>query len=199
MVWQSIVGQLAKENSKFVYSLLRTGGRAKEFELAIAWLKDAGLIHKVTRVNKSGLPITAYADWNDFKIYLNDVGLLGAMAQLSAKTLIDGNQIFEEFKGILTEQFVCQSIVNQMNTCYYWSPSEGKSEVDFLIQKENRVVPIEVKSAENVKSRSLRVYFDKYHPEECIRTSLSGYIQQDWMKNIPLYLFQQWLNDKSGL
>ena len=198
MVWQSIVGQLAKENSKFVYSLLRTGARAKEFELAIAWLKDAGLIHKVTRVNKAGLPITAFTDWNDFKIYLNDVGLLGAMAQLSAKTLIEGNQIFEEFKGILTEQFVCQSIVTQMNSCYYWSPTEGKSEVDFLIQKENRVVPIEVKSAENVRSRSLRVYYDKYHPEECVRTSLSGYIQQDWMKNIPLYLFQQWLNNKSS-
>jgi predicted AAA+ superfamily ATPase len=193
MIWQSIVSQLAKENSKFIYSLIRKGSRAKEFELAIEWLSNAGLIHKVNRINKSGMPITAYADWNDFKLYLHDVGLLGALANLPPNVILEGNHVFEEFKGVLSEQFICQQIVSQSFQPFYWSPDEGRSEVDFIIQKSDQIIPIEVKSSENLKSRSLRVYYDKYLPKECIRTSLSPYILQDWMKNIPMYSFQQWV------
>jgi predicted AAA+ superfamily ATPase len=193
MIWQSIVSQLAKENSKFIYSLIRKGSRAKEFELAIEWLSNAGLIHKVNRINKSGMPITAYAAWNDFKLYLHDVGLLGALANLPPNVILEGNHVFEEFKGVLSEQFICQHIVSQSLQPFYWSPDEGRSEVDFIIQKSDQIIPIEVKSSENLKSRSLRVYYDKYLPKECIRTSLSPYILQDWMKNIPMYSFQQWV------
>ena len=193
MIWQSIVGQLAKENSKFIYNVLRSGARAKDFELAIEWLKDAGLIHKVNRINKPGFPIDAYADWSDFKIYLSDIGLLCARGGLTPNILLKDNNLFVEFKGTITEQFVLQQLVCQSLQAFYWSPALGKSEVDFVIQKDNLIIPIEVKSAENVKSRSLRVYYDKYHPKVCIRTSLAGYQQQEWMQNIPLYGFQQWL------
>ena len=194
IVWQSIVGQLAKENSKFIYSVLRPGSRAKDFELAIEWLKDAGLIHKVTRVSKPGLPITAYADWSDFKIYLNDVGLMCAMAGITPEILLEGNSLFTEFKGVVTEQFVLQELICHAIQAYYWAPENKTSEVDFLIQKANTIVPIEVKSAENVKSRSLKLYVDQYAPERCIRTSLLPYQHQVWMENIPLYAFHQFVN-----
>ena len=199
MVWQSIVPQLAKENSKFLYSMLRTCGRAKEFEMAIEWLKDAGVIHKVVRLNKPGIPITSYADFSDFKIYLSDVGLLGAMANLPVDVVLEGHRLFEEFKGVMSEQFVCQLLLSSGCPTHYWSPEAGKSEVDFVIQKELKIVPIEVKSGENLRARSLRVYFDKYQPSECVRASLAGYQQQDWVKNIPLYLIERWLNPKSLL
>lgn len=196
MVWQSIVGQLAKENSKFIYSILRQGSRAKEFELAIEWLKDAGLIHKVVRVKKPGLPINAYADWSDFKIYLNDVGLMCALGDLSAEIILSGHDLFKEFKGTVSEQFVLQQLISQGYHPYYWAPENSQTEIDFLIQKENQVVPIEVKSAENIKSKSLKSYHDKYQPKVCIRTSLAGFKTQEWMQNIPLYFFHQWLRVK---
>lgn len=195
LVWQSLPGQLAKENSKFIYNVLKNGARAKDFEMAIEWLKDAGLIHKVTRITKPGIPINVYADWSDFKIYLNDTGLLCAMANLTPEILLKENNLFVEFKGTLSEQFVLQQLVSQSYEAFYWSPENVQSEVDFVIQKDNMVIPIEVKSAENVRSRSLRVYYDKYKPEACIRTSLAGYQTHEWMKNIPLYGFQQWLRE----
>ncbi len=193
MVWQSIPGQLAKENSKFIYSILRNGARAKDFEMAIDWLRDAGLIQKVVRVSKPGIPISAYADWSDFKIYLNDVGLLSAMTGISQRVLLQGNELFEEIKGVLAEQFVCQQIRSKSIDCHYWSPEGGTSEVDFVVQREDRIVPVEVKSGSNLRSRSLRVYFDKYQPAECIRTSPTDFVDQSWMKNIPLYSFLRWL------
>lgn len=193
MIWQSIIGQLAKENSKFIYTVLRTGARAKDFELAIEWLKDAGLLHKATRITKPSLPINSYAIWSDFKIYLNDVGLLCAMGGLSVEILLKENDLFVEFKGIISEQFILQQLASQSYQPFYWNPENAKSEVDFVIQKNNTIIPIEVKAAINLKARSLRVYFDKYHPLVCVRTSLSGYQQQDWLQNIPLYGFQQWL------
>ena len=196
MVWQSIVGQLAKENSKFIYSIIRTGARAKEFEMAIEWLKDSGLIKKVTRITKPGLPLGTYALWQDFKIYLNDTGLLCAMADLSPEILLKGNSLFSEFKGILTEQYVIQTLTLNNIPGYYWNPENTKAEVDFVIQQKDNVIPVEVKSAENVKSRSLRVYYDKYEPKKCIRTSLAGYKKQEWMTNIPLYALDQWLSGK---
>jgi hypothetical protein len=198
MIWQSIVGQLAKEHSKFMYSLLRTGARAKDFELAIEWLKDAGFIHKVTRVRKPGLPISAYADWSDFKIYLNDVGLMTAMAGIIPNTILNGNALFIEFKGILAEQFVLQQLVSRSMQPFYWAPDNATSELDFLIQKDHHIVPVEVKSAENVKSRSLKVYYDRYQPPWCIRTSLAGYQTQSWMKNIPLYGFLTWISSPTS-
>ncbi len=196
MIWQSIVGQLAKENSKFIYSILRKGSRAKEFELSIEWLKDAGLIHKVIRVSKPGLPVSAYADWSDFKIYLNDVGLMCALGNLNAEIILSGHDLFKEFKGTVSEQFVLQQLISQGFHPYYWAPENADAEIDFLIQKENQVVPIEVKSAENIRSRSLRSYYDKYQSKTCIRTSLAGFKKQDWMENIPLYFFHQWLRKK---
>ena len=198
LVWQSIVGQLAKENSKFIYSIMRSGARAKEFEMAIEWLKDAGLIRKVTRITKPGLPLSTYASWQDFKIYLNDTGLLCAMASLSPELVLKGNSLFNEFKGILTEQYILQTLILFGYPGFYWNPENAQAEVDFVIAKNNTVIPIEVKSAENVRSRSLRVFYEKYKPKICIRTSLSGYKDQEWMTNIPLYSFSQWLAGKQS-
>lgn len=197
LVWQSIVGQLAKENSKFIYSIMRKGARAKEFELAIEWLKDAGLIHKVIRVKKPGLPVNAYADWSDFKIYLNDVGLMCALGDLNAEIILSGHDLFKEFKGTVSEQFVLQQMISQGYHPYYWAPENAEAEIEFLIQKQNQVIPIEVKSAENIRSRSLKSYYDKYQPAICIRTSLAGFKKQEWMQNIPLYFFHQWLSVSS--
>lgn len=193
MVWQSLLAQLAKENSKFIYSILRPGARAKDFELAIEWLKDAGLIHKVTRLNKVGFPLAAYADWADFKIYLNDIGLTCAIANLSPEIILRGNELFSEFKGIISEQFVLQQLLSANVKAFYWNPENTRSEVDFIVQINNLIVPIEVKAAENVKAKSLSVYYEKYKPEICIRTSLSGYKNQDWLQNIPLYGFLNWV------
>ncbi len=194
LVWQSILAQLTKENAKFTYNLLRAGGRAKDFEMAIEWLKDAGMVHKIHRINKAGMPIQSYAQWNDFKMYLCDIGLLCAMGDLSPVVLLQDNQLFVEFKGILTEQFILQQLIAASNTPFYWRPENGTAEVDFVIQKENQIIPIEVKSSTNVKSRSLRVYFDTYQPRHCLRTSLAGGKHQDWMQNVPLYSFPAWLS-----
>ncbi|MDZ4667546.1 MAG: DUF4143 domain-containing protein [bacterium] len=193
LVWQSIVSQLAKENTKFVYNVLKPGARAKEFELAIDWLKDAGLIHKVNRINKPGIPLSAYVDLADFKLYLFDIGLLAAMGNIDPTILLKGNDFFEEFKGAITEQFVLQQIIYKGYQPYYWSTQESMAEVDFVIQKNQDIIPIEVKASENLKSRSLRIYFDKFNPTTCIRTSLSNYKKQDWMQNIPLYALHSWL------
>lgn len=154
LVWQSIVGQLAKENSKFIYNVLRTGARAKDFELAIEWLKDAGLIHKVTRLSKSSLPLASYAEWSDFKIYLNDVGLLCAMGNLAPEVVVKNDVLFNEFKGTITEQFVLQQLISESVFPFYWSPDHAKAEVDFVIQIKNQIIPIEAKAAENLKAKS---------------------------------------------
>ena len=199
MVWQSLLSQLAKENSKFIYSALRPGARAKDFELAIEWLKDAGLIHKVNRLNKVGFPLAAYADWADFKIYLNDIGLISAIAELSPEIILRGNELFSEFKGIISEQFILQQLLSANVKPYYWNPENTRSEVDFIVQLDNLIVPIEVKASENVKAKSLSVYYEKYKPEICIRTSLGGYKSQEWLQNVPLYGFLNWLNGRLKL
>ena len=193
MVWQSIVGQLAKENSKFIYSVIRKGSRAKEFELALEWLKDAGLIHKVTRVSKSAWPIDAYALWDDFKVYLHDCGLLAAMAQLPPSIILEENRLFTEFKGVLSEQYALQQLVSEGIPLYYWKPENADAEVDFLMPLNGKIVPLEVKSSENVKSRSLSVYSKAYNPEVCVRTSLLPYRHQEWMENGPLYGLTGWI------
>ncbi len=188
MLWNSIPAQLAKENRKFIYGIIRQGARAKEYELAMSWLIDCGLIHKVNNVTKPAIPLKAYEDFGAFKLFLGDIGLLSAMTDLDVRSLLAGNDLFEEFKGALTEQYVLQQLVlSKENNTYYWSPENARSEIDFLLQVQGKVIPLEVKAAENLKAKSLRLYHEKYHPELAIRTSLSDYREQDWMINLPLY------------
>jgi len=188
MVWKSIPMQLSKENKKFIYGQLREGARAKDFELAIQWLQDCGLIHKINRIKKAGIPLIAYLDMPVFKIYMNDVGLLAAMSELHSRTIVDGNRIFTEFKGALTEQYVQQQLISDVAIePYYYSAENARCEVDFVIQGEESVIPIEVKAEENLKAKSLKVFCEKYEIEKGIRVSMSDYREQDWMVNIPLY------------
>jgi len=191
MVWQSIPSQLAKENKKFVYGVIREGARAKDFELAIQWLTDCGLLLKSHRVSKPGIPLAAYQDISVFKLFLHDVGLLGAMAGLNVRTIIEGDEIFTEFKGALTEQYVMQQLrLDSERYIGYWTNDRSTSEVDFVIQEEGEVIPIEVKSGENLKAKSFRLFCEKYKPLKAFRTSLSDYKEESWMANIPLYALE---------
>ena len=188
MVWHSIPSQLAKENKKFMYGVIKEGARAKDFELAIQWLVDCGLLLKMHRVSKPGMPLAAYEDLSIFKLFLHDVGLLGAMAGLDLRTIIDGNAIFTEFKGALTEQYVMQQLrLESERYIGYWTNERSTSEVDFVIQEKGNVIPIEVKSSENLKARSFKLFCEKYKPMKAIRTSLSDYKEESWMTNVPLY------------
>lgn len=185
-VWQSLPSQLSKENKKFIYGVVREGARAKEYELAIQWLIDCGLIHKVNNVSAPRFPLAAYQELSIFKIYCNDIGLLGAMAQLSSRTVVVGNELFKEFKGAMTEQYVFQQLL-QGHTLYYWSKSNSQQEIDFLIQDKDSIVPIEVKAGENLKAKSLRQFVIENHSEKAYRLSLSDYRKENWLTNIPLY------------
>ena len=188
MVWNSIPMQLAKENKKFFFGKIKEGARAKDFEIAIEWLQDCGLIHKVYKVSKPAIPLKAYVDFSAFKLFLLDVGLLGALSELDARTILEGSKVFVEFKGALTEQYVLQQLVSDTSyTPYYYSETKSEGEIDFMIQKDNNIVPIEVKAEENLKAKSLRVYCDKHKPELAIRTSMSNYRKEDWLVNIPLW------------
>lgn len=189
MVWNSIPSQLSKENKKFIYGVMKEGARAKDFELAIQWLTDAGLLHKVYHTTKPALPLVAYQELSAFKLFLNDVGLLCAMSKLNAKTIAEGNVIFSEFKGALTEQYVFQQLTQESElSVYYHTFGNSKYELDFLIQTANgEVIPIEVKSGENVKANSFRLFCQKNRPEKAIRTSLADYKVESWMTNLPLY------------
>ena len=194
MVWNSIPMQLAKENKKFFFGKIKEGARAKEFEIAIEWLLDCGLIKKVYNVSKPAMPLKAYTEFSAFKLYLLDVGLLAAMSELDAKSILSGNMIFVEFKGALTEQYVLQQLIAGTEfTPYYYSETKSEGEIDFLIQKGTNIVPIEVKAEENLKAKSLRVYCDKFKPQMAIRTSMSNYREQDWMINVPLYVLDKFL------
>ena len=195
MVWQSIPSQLAKENRDFVYGSLRKGARAKDFELAIQWLKDCGLVDQVIRLSKPALPLPAYAD-NGFKMFLLDVGLLGAMSGLDAQTLLKGNELFSEFKGALTEQYVAQQLRSELGLSpFYWSAERATAEVDFLFQQGMNIYPLEVKAEENLKAKSLKVYFDKYQPKLAIRSSMSDYRQERWLLNLPLYAISRLVSE----
>ena len=188
LVWNSIPMQLAKENKKYIYGQVREGARAKDFELAIQWLLDCGLIHKVHRVKKPSLPLKAYMDLDAFKIYMLDVGLLLAMADLDASVIIDGNRIFTEFKGALTEQYVLQQMIAELGVePYYYTTANSTGEIDFMLQAPGSVIPVEVKAEENLRAKSLRAFCEKYHPQHAVRTSMSDFREQDWMTNIPLY------------
>ncbi|MCX6236878.1 MAG: ATP-binding protein [Bacteroidia bacterium] len=188
MVWQSIPAQLAKENKKFIFSVLREGARAKDFELAIQWLVDCGLLLKSHRISKPHLPLIAYQDLSVFKLFLNDIGLLGAMAGLNVRTLIEGDVLFTEFKGALAEQYVMQQLrTNTERYIGYWTNERSTSEVDFVIQDEGEIIPIEVKSGENLRAKSFKLFCEKFKPERAIRTSLTPYKKEKWMVNVPLY------------
>ena len=198
-VWQSIPMQLARENRKFMYGQIREGARAKDFELAIQWLTDCGLVYKAVRASKPGMPLAAYMKLSAFKLFLADIGLLGALSGLSAQTIVDGSRIFTEFKGALTEQYVMQQLVSDTGlTPYYFSADNSRMEVDFLLQMENQIIPLEVKAEENLRSKSLRTYCEKYDPELAVRTSLSDYRRQDWMVNVPLYLLPSYIRNRTA-
>jgi hypothetical protein len=188
LIWNAIPSQLAKENRKFIYGAVKSGGRAKEFAVAIMWLEDAGLIHKISRVSNASLPLNGFADIGAFKLFMVDVGLLGAKSGLDAKTIIEGNSIFGQYKGALTEQYVLQQLkCSEGIETYYWSPEQGTAEVDFLIQAKGKVIPIEVKAEENLKAKSLKSFRDKFHPELSIRTSMSDFRKEETLTNLPLY------------
>jgi hypothetical protein len=193
MIWQSIPSQLAKENRKFIYGLIKHGARAKDFELAMLWLLNSGLIYKINRSSKPSIPLLAYMDISAFKVFLVDVGLLGAMGNIDVKTIITGNTIFQEFKGSLTEQFVLQQLVKcQKPVIYYWSSEKSIAEVDFLVQYDDNVIPIEVKAEENLHSKSLKSFHQQYNPSISLRTSMSDYRKDDWLINIPLYAIENY-------
>ncbi|AEC17088.1 ATP-binding protein [Gallibacterium anatis] len=186
-IWAAIPEQLAKENKKFIYSQMQKGARSKDYEIALQWLKDSGLVHCVPRIKKPNLPLSAYQD-NAFKLFVLDVGLLAAQSHLDATTLLEGNRIFTEFKGALTEQYVLQQLIaSQENPIFYWATEKGTAEVDFVLQRKQAVIPIEVKAEENLKAKSLKVYVEQFHPEQAIRLSMADYREQDWVVNVPLY------------
>ena len=188
MVWEAIPIQLAKDNKKFFFGKLKKGSRSKEFETAIQWLVDCGLAYKVHRVNEPHVPLAAYKDFSAYKIFMIDIGLLGAMSELDVRSLLVGNDLFVEFKGALTEQYVLQELISSTDyTPYYYGTDTARYEQDFMIQQGMEVVPIEVKAGGNVYSQSLKAFYDKYHPSKSIRFSLQKYKEQDWVINIPLY------------
>ncbi len=191
-VWQSIPSQFAKESSRFLYGAARPGARAREYELSIAWLVDAGLVRKVHAVSRGDqLPLSAYKDLQAFKLYLLDVGLLRVLSELPAGDLIGASDLFSQFKGMFAEQFVLQQLADR--TLYYWT-SGAQSKVDFIAQLSGRIVPIEVKSGDNVKAKSLRVYREKYRPELAVRFSMKDIAYDDGLMNIPLC--EIWLFDE---
>lgn len=197
MVWQSIPSQLARENKKFIYGAVRKGARAKDFEIAIQWLMDAGLVHKVERARDVKVPLKFYADMDAFKLYLLDVGLLGALSMTSPAQILIGGNVFSEYKGAFTENFILQQMKTLPNLpVYYYSKDNSTQEVDFLVQTESCILPIEVKAEENVKSKSLATFinqdFASYHLKG-VRFSMLGYQDQDWMVNVPLYAARQYI------
>ena len=188
MLWNSIPAQLSKENKKFIYGLIKDGARAKEYELAMLWLADCGLVHKVHRATAPNLPLKACEDLKAFKLFLVDVGLLSCMVRLRQDVLLDGNELFKEFKGALTEQYILQQLktLKDVDT-YYWTNDRGKAEIDFLIDNGNMVIPLEVKAEVNLQAKSLKAYRDKYSPKISVRTSMADYKKEDWLINLPLY------------
>lgn len=187
-IWNNFNTQLAKENKKFVFGAIKPSARASEYENAINWLISSGLLYKVNRVNDCKIPLKGYVDYSAFKLYFLDVGLLSAKNNLDAKTLIEGNKIFTEYKGSLTEQYVLQEIKANYNIdLFYWTSSSYQAEVDFLIQYKNFVIPIEVKSELNLQAKSLKSFIEKFDNEINVRTSMADYKKDGKITNIPLY------------
>ena len=188
MIWNSIPSQLAKENKKFIYGLIKEGARAKDYELALLWLSDCGLVHKVNRITVPNLPLKAYEDLKAFKLFFVDIGLLSCLAGLRQNVLLDGNELFKEFKGALTEQYVLQELKTLKGIqCYYWTAERGTAEVDFVVDNGADVLPIEVKAEINLQAKSLKVFHEKYQPPKSIRTSMADYKDEGWLVNLPLW------------
>ena len=188
MLWNSVPAQLGRENKKFVYSAVRKGARARGYEEAIQWLVDAGLLLRVNRVSKPGIPLSAYENKDAFKLYMLDVGLLGAASHISPTTLIDGNALFTEFKGALTENYVCQELLAEGGIhANYWSSDKSDGEVDFVYEANGAVIPVEVKAEVNLRAKSLRSFVSRYDIKKGYRLSLAGFTDQGWVENIPLY------------
>ena len=189
LVWNSILSQLAMENRKFIYGQIKKGTRAKDFEMAISWLVDAGLLLKVNRISKPTLPLNAYIDMDAFKLFFVDIGLLNAIGNLDPKILLEKNNILTEYKGALTEQFVCQQLI-AVYQLFYWTAEAATAEIDFMLQLKNEVVPIEVKAEENLKAKSLKLFVEKFKIKTAIRTSMNKYRVEGWLTNIPLYAIE---------
>lgn len=188
MVWNSIPSQLAKENKKFIYGLIREGARAKDYETAIMWLSDCGLIHKVSRINSPDIPLKAYEDLKSFKLFLCDTGLLGCMTGISSKVLLDGNKLFTEFKGAITEQYVLQQLLTDDDiNIYYYTNDHSTCEIDFIIDNGENVIPIEVKAELNLKAKSLQIFQSKFNIPMAVKTSMADFKKQENVCNIPLY------------
>ena len=188
MVWQSIPSQLAKENKKFVYGALRTGARAKDFEMAIQWLVDAGLVYRISRVREIGMPLKFYEDFNAFKLFLLDVGLLGALCEMEPLQMLVSNKVMTESKGAFTKNHVlCQLMCKENVHVYYYSREDSRLEIDFLVQHKGQITPVEVKAEENLRSKSLRTFIDANPSFKAVRFSMSPFMDQDWMTNVPLY------------
>ena len=192
MLWNSIPSQLAKENKKFIYGLIREGARAKDYETAMMWLSDCGLVYKVSRVNAAGIPLRAYEDLKAFKLFVVDVGLLGCMTGLRQRVLLDGNDLFSEFKGALTEQYVCQQLKTIEDLgIYYYTNDRGSCEVDFVVDMGEQIIPVEVKAEVNLRAKSLKTYREKFSPEIAVRTSMADYKKEEGLVNLPLYAIGQ--------
>ena len=195
IVWESIPSQLAKENKKFIYNAIKNGSRAKDFENAIQWLIDAGLVYKVLRVKKIEKPLKFYEDFDAFKLFVLDLGLLGAMVQVAAKDVLVNDKAFTEYKGSFTEQYVLQELITLNKNLYYYSKENSSLEIDFIMQKED-LYPIEVKAEENLRSKSLKTVFDSNPSLKACRFSMSAYKEQDWLTNVPLYLVREWMKER---
>ncbi len=192
MLWNSIPSQLSKENKKFIYGLIKEGARAKSYEMALLWLTDCGLIHKISRVKKPELPLKANEDLKAFKLFILDVGLLSCLVRLNQSVLLDGNRLFSEFKGALTEQYVLQQLktIRRLDI-YYWTNDRGGAEIDFVIDTGTEVIPVEVKAATNLQAKSLKIYYEKFRPVNSIRTTMTDYKKENWLLNLPLWAVEQ--------
>ncbi len=187
LLWNAIPGQLARENKKLVYAALKSGARARDYETALQWLEDAGMIHQVHRVSRPGIPLKAYEDFSAFKLYAHDVGLLAAMSDIPPRILIEGNSLFTHFKGAFTEQYVLEELVAAGLSPYYWSTDEGMAEVEFVIQGDESVYPLEVKAERNLQAKSLKSYNERFSPPKCLRTSLAEHKVGKNIDDVPLY------------
>lgn len=188
MVWNSIPSQLARDNKKFIYGALRKGARANDFEIAIQWLVDSGLVHKVHRISKPVVPLKFYEDMSSFKLFLLDCGLLGALSETPPEQILIGDNVFEEYKGAFTENYVLQQLKSLPRTfVYYYSNDNSTLEIDFVVQHDTHVIPIEVKAEENLRAKSLRQFVTDNPGLHGVRFSMSDYREQDWLTNVPLW------------
>ncbi len=188
MLWNNIPSQLVKENKKFIYGLVREGARAKDYETAIMWLSDCGLVHKVSRINAPNNPLKVYEDLKSFKLFVVDIGLLSCMVGLHQQVLLEKNDLFVEFKGALTEQYVCQQLKTIEDLgIYYYTNDRGSCEIDFIIDTGKQIIPVEVKAEINLKAKSLKTYQEKFTPKLSIRTAMTDFKKEETLINLPLY------------